>query len=173
MTVTADNYREHPMFEHVHQSNLIEGYDKPEADIQLLMAWEEMLVADEPFTHGWITRLQKWIVNHQTDISPHWRGYYRDLSKQRVWVGDREGLAPGLIKAAMDEWIEDVNYWLKKGDCSEAIIRNLHVRYEHIHPFVDGNGRSGRVLMWLMEVKCGLEPTLITYAERGKYYAWF
>jgi len=51
--------------------------------------------------------------------------------------------------------------------------RTMHIKFEHIHPFRDGNGRTGRMLMWWHEVQKGQSPTLITYDERHKYYDWF
>ena len=53
--------------------------------------------------------------------------------------------------------------------------KDMHVRFEKIHPFVDGNGRTGRMLMWLHEYWLGREPTLIrsNEADRHYYYQWF
>lgn len=38
---------------------------------------------------------------------------------------------------------------------------------------VDGNGRTGRMLMWWQEIQQGKEPTLITFNNRREYYDWF
>lgn len=51
--------------------------------------------------------------------------------------------------------------------------KTTHVAFERIHPFVDGNGRTGRMLMWWHEAQLDLVPTLITYDDRFKYYDWF
>jgi Fic family protein len=46
-----------------------------------------------------------------------------------------------------------------------------HVGFETIHPFADGNGRTGRMLMWWQEVQAGQTPTLFKAADRQRYYA--
>jgi len=48
-----------------------------------------------------------------------------------------------------------------------------HIHFEKIHPFVDGNGRMGRILMNWQRVKVGLQPLIIWASERQAYYAWF
>lgn len=173
LMVSSKNYKSHEMYEYVHESNLIEGYDSERADIASLIAWDELVASDSPFTHQSICRVQKWVVSHQTDLQLFWRGNYRNVSGQRVWVGDREGLAPGLVYDAMESWVGDVNKWIKRQDVPAEVARALHVRFEHIHPFCDGNGRTGRMLMWLFEKKIGCKPTLIRFDERRKYYGWF
>lgn len=151
------------MDQHIHHSNLIEGFDSERADRDSMTAWK-WLIKQESLSHGIIRKLQKRLTTFQTDMRPDWRGYYRDLSMQRVWVGGREGYPPGFIKPAMEEWLEK---------CTDADPKQAHIEFEKIHPFVDGNGRTGRMLMWWMEIKQGKEPTLIKYEDRFDYYAWF
>lgn len=148
---------------HIHQSNLIEGFDSDRADRDSLAAWK-WLIKQPKLTHGVVCKLQKQITTFQTDMKPFWRGYYRDLSMQRVYIGDKEAMAPGKIKVAMKNLLAIYPFTHPK---------TWHVEFEKIHPFVDGNGRTGRMLMWYMEIKHGDEPTLITYDERATYYAWF
>ena len=52
-------------------------------------------------------------------------------------------------------------------------IKKWHIMFEHIHPFEDGNGRTGRILMNIQRLKIGL-PILIIYEKhKFKYYDWF
>ena len=46
-----------------------------------------------------------------------------------------------------------------------------HIEFEKIHPFVDGNGRTGRLLLTYEMVYIGLLPVDIRYEERARYYA--
>jgi hypothetical protein len=54
-----------------------------------------------------------------------------------------------------------------------AWVWNRHVEFEHIHPFEDGNGRSGRLMMLNHALLLGLEPWYVEYAKRHAYYARF
>ncbi|MDR2506121.1 MAG: Fic family protein [Oscillospiraceae bacterium] len=52
-------------------------------------------------------------------------------------------------------------------------VSEFHLRFEGIHPFVDGNGRTGRLILNLELIKAGLLPVNIKYADRRKYYDCF
>ena len=52
-------------------------------------------------------------------------------------------------------------------------IAEFHLRFEGIHPFVDGNGRTGRLIINLELIKAGLLPVNIKFADRRKYYESF
>lgn len=53
-------------------------------------------------------------------------------------------------------------------------IKKWHIRFEKIHPFEDGNGRTGRILMNIQRINSGL-PLLIIHEgeEQMEYYKWF
>jgi len=57
---------------------------------------------------------------------------------------------------------------------SESLIKRWHIQFENIHPFEDGNGRVGRILMNIQRLKIGL-PILIIHEgkEQMNYYKWF
>ena len=52
-------------------------------------------------------------------------------------------------------------------------IRNDHIGFEKIHPFIDGNGRLGRILMNWQRIQCGLDILVIWEIEKQEYYKWF
>lgn len=67
---------------------------------------------------------------------------------------------PELIKAlAVPKTIED--------------ICEYHLQFERIHPFIDGNGRTGRCLMNAQLIALGYAPINIKAREKGKYYRCF
>ena len=58
----------------------------------------------------------------------------------------------------------------------ENIIRRIarfHLTFEHIHPFVDGNGRIGRVLNNYQLIRAGHVPVNIKFIDRSLYYDAF
>lgn len=54
------------------------------------------------------------------------------------------------------------------GPFPEALAA-LHADFEHIHPFLDGNGRAGRLLTNLLLIRMGYPPVIIRKAERTRY----
>ena len=52
-------------------------------------------------------------------------------------------------------------------------IAEFHLRFEGIHPFIDGNGRTGRLILNLELIKSGLLPVNIKFADRRRYYDSF
>ena len=52
-------------------------------------------------------------------------------------------------------------------------LAKLHLTFEHIHPFIDGNGRIGRVLVNYLLVREGYVPVNIKFVDRQKYYEAF
>lgn len=150
----------------IRESNLIEGIDDPMEDIQSLFAWE-FLASIEPafFDSRAVRQLQKYITIRQP-LPPNARGYYRGEAGNNVnvTVGGRAGAAYGLVRSLMDNWLLDL-------PGSDPLA--MHVRFEHIHPFYDGNGRTGRMLLWRQQLEQGTQPTLFTAAGRQDYYKLF
>jgi Fic family protein len=52
-------------------------------------------------------------------------------------------------------------------------IARFHLEFEGIHPFIDGNGRTGRLIMNLDLIRQGYPPINVKYADRRKYYDAF
>lgn len=148
--------------EHVRQSNLIEGFDDPEVDKASFLAWD-WLRRKRVITHEVIQELNRRLTAHQPELDDMWRGTYRSRSRVRVYVGDNAGAEPVMVDRLMDNWLLD---WLNMPP------KQAHIRFESIHPFIDGNGRTGRMLMWWHEKHIGQKPTLITKEDVENYYRW-
>lgn len=148
------------MKDYFHQSNLIEGYDSKVADEQSAVAWDYLSEVNQLDDHC-IQKVQKIITLFQTDLQPDWRGYYRKID---VWIGGHKALRPEFIDLRMASWLNSLGKISPKAS---------HIDFEHIHPFVDGNGRTGRMLMWWMEINQGKKPTLILNSKKQDYYKWF
>ncbi len=150
------------MTEHIRQSNLIESIDDPEEDARSLIAWKyienqrKIGIPNILTLHGVVTKNQ---------LPPEESGYLRTIM---VTVGGQIPPTPFLAHQMLYNWCMDMHEYGHRLD-----PKVMHVRFERIHPFVDGNGRVGRMLMWWHEKQLGLEPTLILEANKNEYYKWF
>ena len=73
------------------------------------------------------------------------------------------------VHARMAAWVDQANAKSKKDEPPCVRIARLHAAFERIHPFLDGNGRTGRLLMNLLLVRLGYPPAVIQKRERTTY----
>ncbi|PAV60174.1 hypothetical protein WR25_18516 isoform A [Diploscapter pachys] len=93
------------------------------------------------------------------------------LRNTQVYVGRFAPVAPEYVKEQMDELI----LWLNDEKTTEIdpIERAAiaHYKLVLVHPFVDGNGRTARLLMNLILMKAGFPPVILPVQTRANYYA--
>ncbi len=77
---------------------------------------------------------------------------------------------PYAIEPLMDELVN--NYNSSTEDFFDRLAK-LHLDFERIHPFVDGNGRTGRLILNLELLKAGYHPVDIKCSDKRKYYDAF
>ncbi len=101
-------------------------------------------------------------------LNPRIAGEIREVD---VWVGNRKGLDPKEIELSLRDWCLGANSEI---NVDEETIEQDHIWFEKIHPFEDGNGRTGRILMNIQRLNAGL-PLLIIHEgkEQMEYYKWF
>jgi Fic family protein len=81
-----------------------------------------------------------------------------------------------LVPAGVTSWVDEANRFgvdLADGtpglaDAPESLAR-IHVDFERLHPFIDGNGRTGRLLLNLVLTRLGWPPIVIFREQRGRY----
>ena len=78
---------------------------------------------------------------------------------------------PYLIEPQMQELIE--LYHEMEGLHEIERAAEFHFGFERIHPFIDGNGRTGRLILNLNLLKNGYQPVNIKFADRMRYYNCF
>jgi len=74
---------------------------------------------------------------------------------------------------AIKSWLKDVETSIEMPGKNGKHIQLDHITFEKIHPFIDGNGRIGRIFMNWQRKKAGLPILVIKEAEKQKYYDWF
>lgn len=97
------------------------------------------------------------------------RGVYRRVPVH-IMGARHEPVQPYLIQPRMEQLM--FNY----AESAEHIVTKLamfHIEFESIHPFIDGNGRTGRLLVNLELMKAGYPPIDIKFTDRMAYYNAF
>ena len=102
---------------------------------------------------------------------PEDKGRYRRVPV-RIVGAYTEPVQPYLIEPKMVELLALDKDRRDKMLVLERIAR-FHLAFEGIHPFIDGNGRTGRLLLNLELIKNGFPPINVKFADRKRYYDAF
>lgn len=102
-------------------------------------------------------------------------GAYRDVDVYVVQAGGQRHVfpphqqVPALLGGLWSKLWEAQHYG--RPNLRDDLVRwSFHAHFEAIHPFQDGNGRTGRLLWWNTEMLVGTAITVIAYEERHNYY---
>ncbi len=122
--------------------------------------------ADERLTESLIKELHAVLKAGTSDSRRDWFavGDYKRLPNE---VGGNDTTAPEDVKREMRALLAEYNAIKKK---SFDDILDLHQRFEAIHPFQDGNGRVGRLIMFKECLANGIVPFIITDDLKMFYY---
>lgn len=97
------------------------------------------------------------------------RGVYRRVPV-KIMGAKHEPVQPYLIQTEMEQLLED---YRNNTDHIISRLARFHIEFEGIHPFIDGNGRTGRLLVNLELMKAGYPPIDIKFSDRISYYNAF
>jgi Fic family protein len=154
--------------EFLKESNAIEGVFDDRALQQAIKAWEYLKSQKKLNTHV-LKKTHKILMLSQPGLSPKEKGNFRTIP---VYIAGRKCdvlNADGWpLETVMSQWCFEAN---KLNSVGTAIVQ--HILYEKTHPFVDGNGRTGRMFLNWQNLKMGREILIIKASERQKYYEWF
>lgn len=122
--------------------------------------------AEERLTEGFIKELHRILKSGTSDSLKSWFavGDYKKIPNE---VGGIETVAPENTKHEIARLLKEYNAIKKK---TFDDILDFHQRFESIHPFQDGNGRVGRLIMFKECLANGIVPFIITDELKMFYY---
>ncbi len=122
--------------------------------------------ADEKLTESFIKNLHKNLKTGTSDSRKDWFavGEYKKLPNE---VGGKRTVEPARVSENIKQLLDEYNATTKKN--LEEIIA-FHVAFETIHPFQDGNGRVGRLIMLKECLKHDIVPFIISDDLKMFYY---
>lgn len=131
----------------------------------------------ELWTEARLCRVQSLITKDQHKIgAPKLEekciGKLRDVD---IMIRANPGLSHTLVKYQLGELIQEIDRWQFRSrelSLRENIIAiaKFHWIFERIHPFADGNGRTGRALALSMIIFAGIKPLIFTHIDKFESY---
>jgi len=154
LQIDLDRYiSEREIFEAKNLARVVSYTDKiakeHELDLELILMLHKML-----------------LLNIREDAAGRFRN-----DNEWVGVGSYVAVDPKEVPQRLQTMLAEYN-----ANISENIIKRiarLHLTFEHIHPFIDGNGRIGRALNNYLLIREGFVPINIKFIDRKMYYRAF
>ncbi len=125
----------------------------------------DLVKENQPISESVIKQIHSLVLSDK----PMDKGIYRKLPV-RIMGAKHIPPQPYMIEPEMEKLI------LKYLSSQDNMVKKLawfHLMFESIHPFIDGNGRTGRLLINLELMKEGYPPIDIKFAQRKRYYDAF
>ena len=121
---------------------------------------------NEPLNEELIKHLHKILKNNTTDADYEWFniGEYKSLANT---IGDQEICPPDMVPQKMQNLIQN---YLSIPQHDFHCLLKFHVDFESIHPFQDGNGRVGRLLLFKECLNHNIIPFIIDHEHKLFYY---
>ena len=128
---------------------------------------QDIAKQDVPLSEFVIKNIHSLVLMNQ----PEDKGVYRKIPV-RIMGAYTEPVQPYLIEPRMNELLA-MNEERKVTMNVIERIACFHLEFEGIHPFIDGNGRTGRLIMNLDLIRNGYPPINVKFTDRKKYYDAF
>lgn len=122
--------------------------------------------AEKTITEEFIKEIHYMLKNGTTDSRKSWFavGDYKKLSNE---VGGMETTSPENVSEEIKKLLKEYN---TKSDKTLEDLLDFHYEFERIHPFQDGNGRVGRLLLFKECLKYDIVPFIIEDDLKLYYY---
>jgi len=123
---------------------------------------QELVRSQEPISERMIQQIHYLVLADKKED----RGVYRRVPV-RIMGAQHEPVQPYLIQPKMERLMTS---YAKSAEHIITKLARFHIEFEGIHPFIDGNGRTGRLLVNLELMKAGYPPIDIKFTDRLAYY---
>lgn len=122
---------------------------------------------DEPFSERVIKKIHEMLLDRiQFD-----KGQFK--ATQNAIIGATfETAKPHEVPNLILQWIDNTLYRLgiaKNIDDVAEVLAESHIQFERIHPFSDGNGRTGRMISIFLALMTGYAPIVVKVDDRALY----
>ena len=128
---------------------------------------QDIATKDIPLSESVIKQIHSLVLIDRPDD----KGVFRRIPV-RIMGAFTEPVQPFLIEQKISDLLAENEHRKTAMNPIERIAR-FHLEFEGIHPFVDGNGRTGRLVLNLDLIRNGYPPINIKFADRKKYYDAF
>ena len=126
---------------------------------------EQIIKTKEPLSEQFIKAIHSLVLIDR----PEDKGVYRRIPVCILGAAHTPPL-PYLVQPEIERILRE-SAALKVHPVEAAAL--FHIFFEAVHPFIDGNGRTGRLLLNFMLMKKGYPPINIKFADRRRYYDAF
>ena len=129
-----------------------------------------------PLSKDLMLTVHKMILEDGDPIAGRFRGFGEDVGVRDSVSGEvfHRGINALALHENLDGLLDIYNDLAADKNVNKiALLAGFHMCYEYIHPFLDGNGRTGRLFVNFELIKHGYLPIDIKFAERPIYYAAF
>ena len=138
--------------------------DVEEMNGHFLMFNKMLDTLDEPLTQELIKKFHYELKSGVFEDRAN--GYAIGDYKQRPnMIGMYQTVRPEDVEKEMNVLME----WYFRQKANTSVLAEFHARYESIHPFQDGNGRTGRLILFRECLKNGVVPVVIEDSNRNEY----
>ena len=138
--------------------------DVEEMNGHFLMVNKMLDTLEEPLTQGLIKALHYELKSGVFEDRAN--GYaIGDYKKRPNMIGMYTTVKPDEVAGEMEKLLT----WYHTQKVDLSVLAEFHGRYESIHPFQDGNGRTGRLLLFRECLRNGIIPFVIEDANRHEY----
>ena len=128
---------------------------------------EQLAKEQKPLTEYEIRAIHSLVLADRKEDRGQWRRV-----PVRIAGAATTPVQPYQIEPMVGALLSDTNTVYRKLHVVEQAAL-FHLRFESIHPFIDGNGRTGRLLMNLQLIQAGYPPINVKFTDRRRYYEAF